>query len=159
MKKILQNKWTKRISFSLLLLIFFIIGMLFSPFNRPQESPQPEIQAGGVTTEAPAESAEQLRIPVIGLTYVDSHDKIVQMPLENPEINNATFQYSISLKDSEEILFTSPILKPGEKLESWEMSRMLDKGEHALTIHIDARSLDGLTQYNNAVINTKIYIG
>lgn len=78
--------------------------------------------------------------------------------LTNPESNQCLFQFQLVLKDTDEVLYTSDMVKPGKAIMSQKLSRALDEGDYNFIIRINTFSPDGKTSYNGSDIETTLHV-
>ena len=78
--------------------------------------------------------------------------------LTNPESNQCLFQFQLVLKDTDEVLYTSDMVKPGKAILSQKLSRVLDEGDYNFIIRINTFSPDGKTSYNGSDIETTLHV-
>ena len=76
------------------------------------------------------------------------------MALLNPEGNPCYFHFKIVLKDTNEVLFESKYVEPGQAITNVNLSKGLPVGEYPATIQISTISLDGKTSLNGANVET-----
>lgn len=78
--------------------------------------------------------------------------------LTNPESNQCLFQFQLILKDTDEILYTSDMVKPGKAIMNQKLSRAMDEGDYNFIIRINTFSPDGKTSYNGSDIETTLHV-
>ena len=64
------------------------------------------------------------------------------------------FKFEIVLKDSDETIFESKYVKPGDCIYDVHLNKPLAEGEYPATIKISTISLDGETPLNGANVET-----
>lgn len=76
------------------------------------------------------------------------------MELMNPEENEVYFEISFYLPETDEIIYTSDLIRPGQHLYEITLEREMEAGEYPLTIRYAAYSADeNLTPKNGAEVN------
>ena len=117
--------------------------------------------AGGDRVERFAEgspgSGENISIP--GYETLDfAAGKTAQtVNLKNPPENACTFVLSLTLDDGT-TLWTGKALKPGEEFTRITLSKALDVGEYAATLHYDCYTIEDNKPLNGAEIKLTIEV-
>lgn len=113
--------------------------------------------AGQYTGEKPKDMGGQqtgIKIPGYPSITIAKDTEDVQMALMNPEGNPCYFKFEIVLKDSDETIFESKYVKPGDCIYDVHLNKPLAEGEYPATIKISTISLDGETPLNGANVET-----
>ena len=128
-------------------------GIVTDNTSPPSEAPLDNI------VEQPTDGGE-------GTIAIPGYEKLVMkagelrqtVNFENPAVNDCYFRISITLADGTE-LYGSGLLKPGQTLETIEMTRALDTGTYKETVlKYDCFSVDDLSPLNGAksILNLEV---
>ncbi len=92
------------------------------------------------------------------LTFPAGQSEIAIL-LPNPSKNPCFFRYTLSLVETNEVLYQSGLIKPGTAIPKAELSRALPAGTYTLRITIDTFSLsDGTTPMNGGLQEVKLIV-
>ena len=95
-----------------------------------------------------------IRIPGYSEIHVAANATEVSVDLYNPEENQVYFQIAFVLTDTEEKIYESKLVEPGQHLYKIQLLRTLAPGEYPLTIQYSTFSTDGsFTPKNGATLN------
>lgn len=111
--------------------------------------------------EAPDTSSERqsgagagIQIPGYKSIEISAGTKEVSVELMNPEENEVYFEISFYLPETDEIIYTSDLIRPGQHFYEITLEREMEAGEYPLTIRYAAYSADeNLTPKNGAEVN------
>ena len=78
--------------------------------------------------------------------------------LANPDTNKCLFQFQLILSDTEEVLYTSDMVKPGKAIMNQKLAHALTEGDYPLIIRINTFSEDGKTPYNGSDVETTLHV-
>ena len=113
--------------------------------------------AGEYTGEKPKDNGgatEGIKIPGYPSITIAKDTQDVTMALLNPEGNPCYFKFIIALKDTNETIFESKYVKPGDCIYDVHLTKSLAEGKYPATIKISTISLDGETPLNGANVET-----
>lgn len=120
-------------------------------FEADQEKPVSETSAGG------AEAG--IQIPGYKSIVIEAGTKDVSVELMNPEENNVYFEISFYLPDTDETIYTSKLIKPGQHLYEITLEREMEAGEYPLTVKYATFSADDeQTPRNGAEVNCTLIV-
>ncbi|MBS6210402.1 MAG: hypothetical protein KH359_11705 [Clostridiales bacterium] len=88
------------------------------------------------------ENPSEIMIPVFESLTMPTGSNKVEAGLVNPEGNPCYFQYSIYLKDGNELLYESKWLEPGTAIVEFEVEKELKAGEYPITISVKTGALN-----------------
>ncbi|WP_317854231.1 hypothetical protein [Chakrabartyella piscis] len=109
---------------------------------------------------AGATIGDNIKIPGYDLIAVDAGETKIKGDFFNPDENNVYFKMVFQLTETEEIIFASDLIKPGQHLYEIELMRVLDAGEYDLTILYETFSTDGnFTPLNGANLQCPLQVG
>lgn len=110
------------------------------------------------TEQAQAEEAASIKIPGYPSITLPAGQTNVQMELWNPDGNPCYFTFELVLKDSDEVLYTSKLVPPGDVISDVTLSRALDAGEYQATLRITTTSLEDGSAMNGANVETVLIV-
>jgi len=87
-------------------------------------------------------SSDTIKIPGYPEIPIAAGQKNISIALLNPEGNPCYFKFELVLEDTEEILYTSDWVPPGQAVSRQTLSRELAKGSYKAVIRITTASLD-----------------
>lgn len=120
-------------------------------FEEDQERPDSTDQEGSV--------ADGIQIPGYKSITIPAGTKDVSVELMNPEENQVYFQISFYLSDTEETIYTSKMIKPGQHLYEITLEKEMAAGEYPLTVRYDTFSADEeMTPRNGAEVNCTLIV-
>lgn len=120
-------------------------------FVADHEKPENEPQAGGVEAG--------IQIPGYKSITIAAGTKDVSVELMNPEENNVYFEISFYLPETNETLYTSKLIKPGQYLYDITLEREMEAGEYPLTVRYAAYSADDeMMPRNGAEVNCTLIV-
>lgn len=92
-----------------------------------------------------------ITLPGYSSVVLPAGEKNVQMVLPNPSTNPCYFRFTLVLKDTGEVLYTSGLIPPGMAVKQVKLSRALQKGDYTLEIRVETASLSDRTPMNGGV--------
>ena len=120
-------------------------------FEEDQEKPDKEDQAGSVSAGIQIPGYKSITIPA-GKTDVS-------VELMNPEENEVYFQISFYLPDTDETIYTSKLIRPGQHLYEITLEEAMEAGEYPLTVKYDTFTADeDMTPRNGAEVNCTLVV-
>ena len=145
----------------LALLLLILISILSFCNKQHPESPifRPNIEHNTGTNEE--EENEAKGIQVRGFTTWSipaNRSKNLSIPLENPEGNPCYFSFEILLSDTGEVIYSSDMVPPGEKISRINITREFDAGDYPATIKIKTNELITGKEMNSPAIQIIIHV-
>ena len=98
--------------------------------------------------------AEGIKIPGYPSITIPADSQTVQVALLNPEGNPCYFTFELVLKDTEEVLYTSKLVPPGQAIYEITLTRALAAGEYDAVIIISTTDLQTGAALNGANVET-----
>ncbi len=146
----------------LALLLLILISILSFCNKQHPGSPifRPNIEHNTGTNEE-AQENEAKGIQVRGFTTWSipaNTSKNLSIPLENPEGNPCYFSFEILLSDSGEVIYSSDMVPPGEKISRINITREFDAGDYPATIKIKTNELTTGKEMNSPAIQIIIHV-
>lgn len=102
-----------------------------------------------------------IAIPGWGSITIPANQTEVAVNFPNPEANEGRYYltFSLRLKDTNEVLYTSGLVTPGLTIQRITLSRPLEAGEYKAVIHVQPYTMDAAqTPTNNANMETKLIV-
>ena len=156
-----SNKLLLIIIAVLLVILLAGAGMLLGqknsgPVTNTDSTAKQDFEFEEEQTQKTEEAAEApgIEIPGYSIIPIKANTTDVEIDLYNPEGNNVYFQLTFRLKETNEQLFESKLLKPGQHLYNITLEKGLPAGDHAVTIQYSTFSTDGeYTPKNGATVD------
>ena len=82
----------------------------------------------------------------------------MNVALLNPEGNPCYFTFELVLKDTDEVLYTSKLVPPGQAIYEITLSHPLAAGEYDAVIRISTTSLEDGSAMNGANVETVLIV-
>ena len=82
----------------------------------------------------------------------------MNVALLNAEGNPCSFTFELALKDTDEVLYTSKLVPPGQAIYEIDLSRPLEAGEYNAVIRISTTSLEDGSAMNGANVKTVLIV-
>lgn len=155
----------------ILALLGLIVFLIFGSTNdgqQPQETSDATAQlavdpnAGElVTPETEGQEPEPgVAIPGWGSLTIPAGETEVQTSLQNPEANEGWYYltFELRLKDTDEVLFTTGLIPPGQYCNQVTLTRVMEKGEYDAVIHVQPYRISDQSPTNNADMETVLIV-
>lgn len=136
-------------------ILFWVFGANFITTDYAFEQDQSALLDEEAARQAAlaALANESIVIPGFESATIPADEETVELRLYNPENNNCYFEISITLTGSEEEIYKSNLIKPGQELVEITLNRGLEKGNYTAVMHYSAFTTDGsFTPLNGADI-------
>ena len=169
-KKKNKNRWLILIIIILLLLLI-ALGVIVYKVNERREFERyvfdTEAIEGRIQTMTEEEIQEELNrvvdegmfnISIASSIVFDSKTKQGQARIENIAANHYHMQVDIFLNDTQELVYSSKLLRPGYALEYIELDKQLPPGEYEATAIFSAITQKELQLFGQAGAEIKLYI-
>ena len=102
---------------------------------------------------------EGIQIPGYESITIPAGTTEVSVELMNPEENNVYFEISFYLPETDETIYTSKMIQPGQHLYEITLDRAMEAGEYPLTIRYGTYSADeAMTPRNGAEVNCTLIV-
>ena len=111
-------------------------------------------QYNGETPEDKGGDAKGIKIPGYPSITIPANQKDVTVALLNPEGNPCYFVFELVLKDTDETLYKSKLVPPGQAITDITLTKPLKAGEHNAVIKISTYSLESQSPMNGANVET-----
>ncbi len=97
-----------------------------------------------------------IKIPGYPVIEIPKNQKNVQMALLNPEGNPCYFTFTIVLEETNEVLYQSKMVPPGQAITDVTLARGLNAGSYKAVIKITTNALDDGRGMNGANLKTEL---
>lgn len=159
---ITSNSFLPWLLILLALLLLILISILSFCNKQHPGSPifRPNIEHNTGTNEE-AQENEARGIQVRGFTTWSipaNTSENLSIPLENPEGNPCYFSFEILLSDTGEVIYSSDMVPPGEKISRINITREFDAGDYPATIKIKTNELITGKEMNSPAIQIIIHV-
>ena len=105
-------------------------------------------------TQTEEGDARGIKIPGYSSIVVEAGKKNVAVDIMNPGENEVYFKVKFILSESNEVIYESQLIKPGQHLYEIELNRELAEGEYNLVIQYETFLMDGsYSPRNGASVN------
>lgn len=146
---------------------WFLIGG-----NEPEQPMQPTVtatpapkleidpNAGALITPTPAPQEPGVAIPGWGSMTIPAGVTEVQTSMQNPAANEGWYYltFELRLKDTNEVLFTTGLIPPGQYCNKVTLTRALEPGEYPAVIHVQPYRISDQSPTNNADMETVLIV-
>lgn len=114
----------------------------------------------GTVPQAPKgdPNADSIAIPGYPQIYLPAGKTEVDVAFSNPEGNPCYFTFELVLKDTEEVLYTSKQVPPGEAITHITLNRALDAGEYPAVLKISTFHIVTQSGMNGANVETTLEV-
>ena len=120
-------------------------------FEEDQTKPKSNAKEAGVEAG--------IEIPGYETIEIASGTKDVKVDLTNPENNQVYFEISFYLPDTDETIYKSKLIKPGQHIYEITLEHEMEPGEYPLTVKYATYSADeSMTPKNGADVNCTLVV-
>ena len=124
----------------------------------PDIDPDAQDWNGGELPDQGGEEEVGIKIPGYPSITIPADTTDVTVALLNPEGNPCYFTFELVLSDTDEVLYTSKMVPPGQMVSDITLSRALPAGEYNATIRITTASLEDGSAMNGANVETVLIV-
>ena len=116
--------------------------------------------AGALITPTPAPTEPGIAIPGWGSITLPAGVTEAQVALSNPETNADWYYltFELRLKDTDEVLFTTGLIPPGEYCNQVTLTRALEPGEYDAVMRVQPYRMADQSPTNNADMATLLIV-
>ena len=125
---------------------------------QPDLDPDAENWTGEKIPDKSEEEAVGIKIPGYPSITIPADQQEVAVSLLNPEGNPCYFTFELVLKDTDETLYTSKLVAPGQAISNITLSKSLPAGEYPATLRITTASLEDGSAMNGANVETVLMV-
>lgn len=159
--------------FVLIALLFLVIIVLVYALIRqpvpgsepPAETDRPALtvdpNAGEKITPTPAPTEPGIAIPGWSNIKLPAGQTEAQTSLYNPEDNEGWYYltFELRLKETDEVVFATGLIPPGQYLNQVTLTRALEKGRYDAILHVQPyRMADAQSPTNNADLDILLIV-
>ena len=113
---------------------------------------------GGELEDKSGGQSTGIKIPGYPSITLPADTQTVSVALLNPEGNPCYFTFELVLSDTDEVLYTSKLVPPGQAISQITLSRALPAGEYDAAIRITTASLEDGSAMNGADVVTTLIV-
>lgn len=147
-----------------------IVGLNWNNWFGEKPEDPPAAQTGALDIDPGAQDwtgqqledaggeATGIKIPGYPSITLPADTQDVSVALLNPEGNPCYFTFELVLKDTDEVLYTSKLVPPGQAIYEITLSRPLTAGEYDAVIRISTTSLEDGSAMNGANVETVLIV-
>lgn len=119
-----------------------------------------DTDAAEFITPTPAATEPGVAIPGWGRITLPAGEIEVQISMQNPEANADWYDLSfeLRLRDTDEVIFTTERISPGQYCNHVTLTRAMEPGEYAAVIHVQPYRISDQTPTNNANLETVLVV-
>lgn len=154
--------WLLPILFALLLLLLFAFcGRSDSlPIADNPWIPTIDQHISDSTAAEEKPTVPQIKIAGFSSWHVPAgQTENIPIALKNPDGNPCYFSFAIVLKDTNEIIYQSDMVPPGESIRKVSISKALPEGTYPAIVQIRTNELETGREMNSANLNLTITVG
>lgn len=157
----LKKKQKLILGIVLILVLCFCIYHFTKPKEVTNFAPQFEAeqtrQASEISDTGSVESG--IQIPGYKSITIPADTTDVSVELVNPDENKVYFEISFYLPDTDETIYTSKLMKPGQHIYDITLAHAMEAGEYPLTVKYTTYSADNqLTPRNGADVHCTLIV-
>lgn len=142
------------------------VAVLLGLQQRPAQAESsftPDLQQGTsawsgdtLPDKTPESSGEAVGIKIPGYPSISlpANQQDVEVALLNPEGNPCYFTFELVLTDTDEVLYTSKLVEPGQMITNITLNRALPAGQYNAELRITTASLQDGSAMNGANVVT-----
>ena len=148
----------------LLAAVLVLGGCARTESQAPSRTPQPKLEidpnAGALITPSPAPAEPGVAIPGWGSMTIPAGVTEAQTSMQNPEANEGWYYltFELRLKETDEVIFTTGLIPPGQYCNKVNLSRALEPGEYAAIVHVQPYRISDQSPTNNADMETMLIV-
>ena len=141
----------------LLLCGLFLLGWYLS---RKEEVPGLDEAAVSYKVEGMVNTdPESIALPGVSVIEMEAGTSRVEFPLVNPEGNTCYMKYTICDAQTDEKLYTSGLIAPGQAVLSFDLDRTMEAGTYDILLQVETSDVEDYTvQLNGAEIPAKLEV-
>lgn len=138
----------------LLVVVGFYAGNVIKKSSTPTNGFNPQFEEEQFQEEVEASQTKGIKIPGYSTIPVKANQQEVFIDLYNPEENEVYFEISFILTETNEEIFKSKLIKPGQHIYTINLNKPLPVGEYPVTIKYNTYSADeNYTPKNGASVS------
>ena len=142
-----------QIAVAVVIVVALVVGgILLGTVLNNQNTDDPIVDYTGPLVNKNPDALGNIALPGYGGIKFPANSKKVTLELPNPVGNPCYFRYTLTLVETDEVLYESELIEPGKMVKELTLNRALSQGTYTLRITIDTFSLaDGTTPMNGGV--------
>ncbi len=133
-----------KLSLAILLILIGYFASIVITKKEPGEITnfEPTFEEEQFQENIEATQSKGIKIPGYSTIPIKANQKEVSIDLYNPEENEVYFEISFILNDTNEEIYKSKLIKPGQHIYSITLTKALPVGEYPVTIKYNTFSTD-----------------
>ncbi len=150
MKK--KKIWIPILAAAVVLAVIFAVSWSRKPkevTNYENEKTFEEYQESPESTEETGGQGQGIKIPGYESIVIPAGTKEVSVELTNPEENQVYFEISFYLPETEETIYTSDLIRPGQTIYEITLEKEMEAGEYPLILRYAAYTADEAMEPRN----------
>jgi hypothetical protein len=124
-------------------------AIIWFSYNEPEQRKDWEFESDQSALQNSIDD-ESISIPGFESIKIPSEQTVVSSPFYNPQSNSCYFEITVFLSDTNEMIYQSKLITPGQKLYRIELMRTLTEGEYAAVIQYKTFSIEDFSVLNGA---------
>lgn len=151
----MKNKKNIIIIISIIVVLAIGLYFVFAIGDNSKQTSQfnPEFEENQTKEHATTGSKKGIEIPGYTNIVIPSGKTDVEVDFFNPKENKVYFEIALILNDTQEEIYKSKLISPGQHLYNINLNKPLKKGNYDMTIKYSTYSLDEkYTPKNGAVV-------
>lgn len=131
-----------------------------SPTQEPTQALSIHAYAGDQVTPTPKPTMPGISIPGWTGIKIKAGETIVNVPFYNPEANGNWFYltFQLKLKETDEVLFTTGLIPPGQYCNMVSLENALESGTYEGILFVQPYMMDTLATTNNLEMPLEILV-
>lgn len=165
MKKSIFSAASMKVIIPILILVvaagaYFVVNHLDNrTVYEDGEAFNPEFEEDQARESSEAGAIGGIEIPGYSEIVIPAGQTTVDVNFYNPETNNVYFEINLILAETEEEIYKSKLLSPGQHLYEIELERALESGQYDMVITYNTYSIDEeYTPKNGATVNCVLVV-
>ncbi len=151
----------------LFLLLFLFIGLIclvtalgfFGNDDEPIKPWKPVLEEILDDDKEKKDEIPQIQVAGFSSWHIPSgQTENIPVSLSNPKDNPCYFSFEIRLKDTNEVLYTSNMVAPGNEIKRININKPLNSGEYTALVHISTNELETGTEMNDASFEVNLTV-
>lgn len=141
-------------------MLLLLCGLFFLGWYLSQKEEVPGLDEAAVSYKVEGmenTDPESIALPGVSRIEMEAGTTRVDFPLVNPEGNTCYMKYTIRDAQTDEVLYRSGLIGPGQAVLSFDMNRPVEAGTYDILLQVETSDLDDYTvQLNGAEIPAEL---
>ena len=154
------------------LILAVVLSLAYVIFTEDEEvelpvvtaTPAPQLEidpnAGALITPVPAPTVPGVAIPGWGSLTIPAGVTEVQTAIQNPTDNEGWYYltFQLRLKETNEVLFTTGLIPPGQYCNKVTFNRAMEPGEYDAIVRVQPYRISDQSPTNNADLAITLFV-